>query len=242
MSDWLTKAIPAIYRFSGASRVLSHPFADGLFLALFFAYKRLIEDPFAALTRRQPQLFDGGDILDVGANAGYTAAVFARVVSPGRKVHAFEPEPVNFRRLQRVIRDGKLDNIVVPHQVAVGAAEGRVDLLINPHHPGDHRVVTGDGVRMISLDGFDNVAFVKIDTQGYELEVSRGMAALIERSPTISIAFEYSGEAPELLNFYRSRGFALHTLTHDGDLVAFDDAHLAKRGYADLLARRGAKE
>ena len=45
------------------------------------AYKRLVEDPFAALVRARPELFTGGEIIDVGANVGYTAQVFARALS-----------------------------------------------------------------------------------------------------------------------------------------------------------------
>lgn len=256
MTDWLTKIVPAVYRYSGAARVLSHPIADGAFLAAFFAYKRHVEDPFAALARKRPDLFAGGDILDVGANAGYTATVFARVASPGAHVHAFEPEPTNFRRLERVIRTRTLTEVVIPHRVAVGETDGSVDLAINPTHPGDHRVVSSAGQRassrrirvpVITLDAFENVAFVKIDTQGFELEVSRGMSRLLDRSPSITVAFEYApselADAKALLEFYRSRGFALHLLTSRGELRPFRDEEVAQRvasrGYVDLLATRG---
>jgi FkbM family methyltransferase len=262
MMDWLTRLVPALYRNSGASRLFRLPAADPLFLAAFFAYKRLAEDPFAALAARRPELFRGGDILDVGANAGYTSAVFGRALTPGARVHAFEPEPINLRRLRRVIGRRRLEGIVIPHAVAVGARDGSIELAVSETHPGDHRVaVEGERdlvvVPMRSLDSFaaecgiDRVAFIKIDVQGYELEVSRGMAALLDRSPAAAVAFEYAppdmrrfGFDPvELVDFYRRRGFALFHLAHDGALAPFSDAAverpLERRGYVDVLALPG---
>ena len=191
-------------------------------------------------------------MLDVGANAGYTASVFATVAS---RVHAFEPEPVNYRRLLRTIQKRHLDGIVIPHRSAIGAFEGEVDLAVNPAHPGDHRVVsvaTPGTLRVpqTTLDTFETAVFVKIDTQGHELDVSNGMKHLIQRSPRIAVAFEYSvnelgARAPALLAFFRSRGFELRLLRHNGDLVSLDDVELNRRvkqrGYVDILATRGRK-
>jgi len=238
----LTDIIPALYRRSGAWRIANAKALDAAYLALFFAYKRFVEDPFAALVRKHPELFAGGDIVDVGANAGYTASVFARAVSPGFHVHALEPEPVNFRRLQRVAR--RFGGVIVPQQVAAGAADGTASLAINPQHPGDHRVVAEGALRvpMIAVDRFDRAVFVKIDVQGTELEVSRGMEQLLQRG--VSVAFEFAPrELPDpaaLLDFYRSRGFDLRMLTHGGELLPIDEERVAARGYVDILATRGA--
>lgn len=261
MTDWLTRLVPALYRRSGAARLFRLPAADPLFLAAFFAYKRFAEDPFAALAAQRPELFRGGDILDAGANAGYTSVVFAGAITPGARVHAFEPESVNLRRLGRVIARRRLEGIVIPHAFAVGARDGSIELAVSETHPGDHRVAVGNEggavaavVPMRSLDSFaaecgiDLVAFIKIDVQGYELEVSRGMTALLERSPAAAVAFEYAPadmrrfgfDPAELLDFYRGRGFVLFHLAHGGALTPFSDAAvaqpLARRGYVDVLA------
>lgn len=261
MTDWLTRFIPALYRRSGAARVFNQPAADPLFLAAFFAYKRFAEDPFAGLAKRKPELFQGGDILDIGANAGYTALVFARAASAGAHVHAFEPEPVNLRRMHRVIAKHHLEDVVVPYAAAVGARDGAIELAVSDTHPGDHRVAVGAAsqgdrrvvsipMRAIDSLALERVAFVKIDVQGYELEVSRGMERLLERSHGITVVFEYApadmrryGFDPgDLMEFYRSRGFALFLLAHDGTLTEFSDeaaaGPLGRRGYVDVLAQR----
>lgn len=268
MSDWFTRAIPALYRRSGAARLFSLPATDPLFTAAFFAYKRLAEDPFAALVRCRPALFRGGDIFDIGANAGYTSVVFAGAASPGARVFAFEPEAVNLRRLRRVIRRRGLEAVVFPQPVAAGAEDGAIGLAVSPTHPGDHWVSSsagraeGRGVVPVPMRSVDSLAaehglrqakFIKIDVQGYELEVSRGMERLLAQSPDVAVAFEYAPEdlrrfgldAAELIGFYRSRGFRLHLLSRDMALPEFTEAAaagtLAHREYVDILALRSGQ-
>ena len=93
------------------------------------------------------------------------------------------------------------------------------------------------------------MAFVKIDVQGWELAVSRGMKDLLE-SPDITVAIEYSPASADrlgmpsgdLLQFYRDRQFEIRALKHDGRLIQLESVEaqtmLAKRGYLDLLCTR----
>src|SRR5207253_11463244 len=132
---------------------------------------------------RHPELVGDGDVLDIGANVGYTAVVLARHLAPGHGVWAFEPEPVNIRRLSRVLRRHALTEVVTIVGVAVGEREGTVELWRSEQHPGDHRVVTDVfrpkeatlNVPVVSIDAFTeerrigDVGFIKIDVQGYEL-------------------------------------------------------------------------
>ena len=259
----LTRALPRLYALLNVSRWLTLPPLERVYLAAFFAYKRYAEDPFAGLVFSDSALFRGGHILDVGANAGYTASVFAEVVDPGFQVYAFEPEQVNARRLQIVAARNRNRGKITPVKAAVGAQSGTVDLFVNPTHPGDHYVdlsrVSGSvPVPLVSLDDFceehqlGEVAFVKIDVQGFELAVSQGMERLMARSPRLSVAFEYSQETKSrfgygvetLLDFYRERGFSLHLLARNPPLRPATresiEAWDAQHGYVDVLATRQA--
>ena len=89
-----------------------------------------------------PDLVGEGNVLDIGANIGYTATVLARAIKPNRKVFAFEPEPFNFRILQQTALQPEFEGKIVPMQCAVGAENGTIDLWINLRHHGDHRVIT----------------------------------------------------------------------------------------------------
>ena len=79
---------------------------------LTFLYKKLFEDPFWNLVRRQPKLFQNGDVLDIGANIGYTSAVFAGALKPDSKVYAFEPDQLSYGLLEEVIRRKKLSGAI----------------------------------------------------------------------------------------------------------------------------------
>lgn len=221
------------------------PAGERFFLAAFFAYKRWLEDPHAAFVRRHPDVLAGGHVLDVGANAGYTAIVFARAVSPGFRVFAFEPEPLNFERLERVIARRRLQHVVTPVRTAIGDEDGTVALWRNPEHPGDHQIAAGGDlvVPIARLDTFAEklapVKFVKIDVQGHELAVSRGMTRLIERDAALEVSFEYTG-SEELLRFYVERGFHLHVLGKNGALLPLGKAGdvIRSRGYCEVFATR----
>ncbi len=267
----LQRILLGVYQAVGP-RVLDSALGRRVFVGSYFLYKRWLEDPFAALVRRHPGLFRGGHVLDVGANVGYTAAVFSAAVDAGRQVHAFEPERLNFAMLGEVVERSRLAGRVIPVRAAVGAVEGDAVLWINRAHHADHRVLTevlarelGEGlasahqaVPMITLDGYarsaglDRIAFVKIDVQGYESEVCRGMIGLVEANPGVAVAVEYAPEAMRAQGFaaatlrtwFAERGFRAHVLGHDGTLRAAGPVELdraaGQRGYVDVVFTRTA--
>lgn len=249
--------------------LLQRPLVARAFLGAYFAYKRLLEDSFLGLTRRHPELFRDGHVLDVGANVGYTALTFARALSDGARVFAFEPDAENLGLLRQAITRDPLGTRVEPVATAVGAAEGSVRLWRNPTHHADHRIATDTfqtpsagetvAVPLMSLDAFAatrgiaaQIAFVKIDVQGYEPAVCDGMTALLDANPRLAIAFEYTPDSiaelgwrpADLLAFFRDRGFGLQLIEHDGHLSDGADAAIQSavqaRSYVDLLATRPA--
>lgn len=244
----------AAYRVLSIDTLTRFERGERVFLAAFFAYKKWIEDPHAAFAARRPDVFRGGDILDVGANVGYTATVFANVVSPGHVVHAFEPDQRNFGRMNRVIDRRGQRGRIIPVAAAVGDHDGMAWLRRNPVHPGDHRLVAegepGDAaVPVLRLDtyaagkGLGVIKFVKIDVQGHELAVSRGLESLIRKYPNLEVSFEYSGPASdEVVRWYGQRGFVMQVMRHDGRLEALTAGvmarTMARRGYVDLFATR----
>ncbi|HSP16261.1 MAG TPA: FkbM family methyltransferase [Thermoanaerobaculia bacterium] len=226
----MSLASVAVRLYGAAARIV--PFEResfrSLFSAAYFANKRF-EDPFAALIAARPDLFLGGNVLDIGANIGYTALLFARAVRPPFVVHALEPHPGCATTLRRNVERSPLRDRVSVHAVAAGATPGSARLSVNRYHPGDHRIVSPSStaesldvamVRADDLIGGQPVAFAKIDVQGFELEVSRGMTAILDANPNIAVAFEYApaalrnyGVDPQsLLDFYVERGFSLNLL------------------------------
>jgi FkbM family methyltransferase len=240
------------------------------FVTAYFLYKKLYEDPFAGLVSRMPELFRNGDVLDVGANIGYTACLFARALGPGCKVYAFEPDQSSHDLLVETIRRKRLSGSIEASNLAVGSSDSTVEFWHNQAHSADHRVMTDEfravqsdsaqttTVAMTSLDSFvrarnlKKISFIKIDVQGYELPVCEGMRATLETFPAIPVCFEYSpdglrelGFDPEaLLNFFRSRSYQMYVLTRDGLQPAACGSSLEraleKAGYVDLICSRQA--
>lgn len=204
----------SLVRQSGALRT---SLGRSLFKAAYFLYKRYIEDDLQDLLQTFPDLVGDGNVLDIGANIGYTATVLARTIKPNRKVFAFEPEPFNFRTLQQTALQPEFENKIVPEQCAVGAGEGTITLWINLCHHADHRVITdqfrslhpgltGVTVPLVSIDRFlenkqGQVSFVKIDVQGYELAVCQGMQNTLRQNPDIVIFLEFAPSAMRELGF-----------------------------------------
>ncbi len=268
ISQLQARAVTGLYSLTRKSGLLDTPLGRKLFTGSYFLYKRYLEDPFAGLARQRPELFRNGDILDIGANIGYTAALFAGAADRDSKVYAFEPEPFNFRLLQATVRDRKLEGKVIPVHSALGETDGEIELWINDHHHADHRIATDSllanderrqdkfiRVPIIPVDQFVSqsgrnrpIRLIKIDVQGYELAVCRGMAQTIAQQPNASVVIEYMPEAMqdlgydagELLDWFQEREFKMYSLGRSGKLTPGLSDELAQKGYVDLIffARR----
>lgn len=190
--------------------LLDQPGMASLFLRAYFGYKRWVEDTFHLIATARPALFRGGHILDIGANVGYTALVFARAADSDARVFAFEPDALNHRLMVRALaRAGAIGRRVVPVRTAVGDHVGSVDLLTSERSGADHRVMTETlrngnptglvtRVPMITVDAFTRehgitreLAFVKVDVQGYEPAVWAGMQQTLAESPRVALSLEY---------------------------------------------------
>jgi FkbM family methyltransferase len=257
-----SNAFLSAYSFVKRTRFLETPLGRRLFRSAYFLYKRYVEDNLQELVQAFPALVGGGNVLDIGANLGYTAAVLARAAAPNAKVYAFEPEPFNFRILRQTALKRTFNGRIVPLQLAVGAENGTISLWINDHHHADHRVVTEQfhsahlgskqvSVPLVSVDGFleshpGEVSFVKIDVQGYELAVCRGMERTLRQNPGLTVLLEYMPSAmhelgfdpSQLIGFFTEREFRIYQVHPRGRLVTGIPADLKDSEYIDLLFTR----
>jgi FkbM family methyltransferase len=132
----------------------------------------------------------GGVFVDVGAHIGIYTLAMARTAGPSGSVHSFEPNPASFERLSHHVFLNGLANVCL-NQVAVGSAEGRAKLnaptkensgaasLLSTNMPARFAARPIE-VQVTSLDAycsrhlFDRVDLIKIDCQGYEVQVLEG--------------------------------------------------------------------
>lgn len=116
----------------------------------------------------------GGTVADIGACLGDHTATYSKLVGPGGSVHAFEPNPV---ALECLAHNMKPYGNVVVHGKALGSGVGRVAVIENDNL-GMATIVPGNSVEMTTLDSeaapWERLDFVKIDAEGYELDILKG--------------------------------------------------------------------
>ncbi|HZI16324.1 MAG TPA: FkbM family methyltransferase [Myxococcus sp.] len=133
-----------------------------------------------------PHLRPGMVAVDVGANIGYLALYLRSRIGPSGQLYCFEPEPDNYAELEANLRRNGLDNCHAA-QAAVGAEEGSLTFApgLNGHVADEG--ASGISVPVLTMDGFvasrglPRVDFVKIDVEGFELDVFAGMKATLSR-------------------------------------------------------------
>lgn len=156
-----------------------------------------------------PHVKPGQTVIDVGANMGFTTLVLARLVGGEGKVHSFEPGASMFSRLQELVRQNKLEQVEL-HQVGCGSRQEKLMLKI-PISSGNASLRLPEDMsaeikktEMVSIETLDEhlgnqlsqLHFIKIDTEGFEIDVLRGAARTIERLRPI-VCIELSAEYRE---------------------------------------------
>ena len=173
----------------------------------------------------------GNIVVDVGANIGLHTLNMAKIVGNTGQVFAFEPDPSNFEILKKNVKINNYKNIIL-EQKAVGDKHGRTTLY-QSDHPGKHRIFPQTEqaksqvqVELTNLDNYfdsdmiDKINFIKIDVEGLEFSVLKGMKNILKNSKKIKILFEFmpentmeAGFTPiELLNYLTSNDFKLYCM------------------------------
>ena len=137
-------------------------------------------------------------VIDVGANVGQFAIAAAKTF-PGVAVHSFEPNPPCAAKLRANVTS--LGNIKV-YELALGENEGKIEFHVNSHSHSSSilplakshldafpqaRETSVIPVKVSTLDRvFHEVemqepVLLKLDVQGYELQVLQGAADFLKR-------------------------------------------------------------
>ena len=144
-------------------------------------------------------------VIDVGAWCG----TWAKAIEPfAKKVIAFEPDKTHFECLQR--------NCTInctPRMEAVGAQLQEVSLT-EDNFTQAKRVNEKGNIRMITLDhmAYEDVDMIKIDVEGYEMEVLKGATKTLESVKYLMIELnnntkKYGSNNIEVEKYIVSLGF-----------------------------------
>lgn len=193
---------------------------------------------------------------DVGANLGYFTLLMASRVGPGGAVHAFEPNPPIADRLSKSIDVNGFTSWVTLHRDPLGREDGlEVRLAVPEGEPKNAHVVPGAelaGGVPLRTRRFDShpelleADVIKIDVEGAELDVWRGMAGLLERrSKPLTIFLEFASvryaDPGGFLDEIAAHGFGLGDVSLQHGVRARTRAEiLAAPGHLDqmLILRR----
>lgn len=197
---WFARLAASIYRFNGL-RIAKRAFStvpEGTVLRRRFFRHNLYLDVSRTDTHRLlylegerfvteraliAELLKRGDrVVDVGANIGYYAIMFARLVGKEGSIFCIEPEPDNLVELRRNVAANDLCNVEILG-AAAGEKAGKVSFAagINgrvSREPNDQLEVD-----MVLLDSVinDKIALIKIDVEGYEGQVLAGAQRVIRQ-------------------------------------------------------------
>ena len=127
-------------------------------------------------------------VFDVGGNIGQSVDKYLKVL-PGAVIHSFEPVQATFDHLKARFAGNSL---VHAHHLALGADEGQASMALEG--PSDtFRIqdsiaagVATETVPMTTLDrlcadqSIGHINFLKIDTEGFDLEVLKGAKQMLK--------------------------------------------------------------
>jgi FkbM family methyltransferase len=183
------------------------------------------------------RLKPGDGFIDVGANVGVFSVLASRLVGDRGRVVAIEASPVFHRRLlqQRALNGGR--NIRAVNAAVSDGHKTLTFVLASSHNMGANSIVPYDGPAESSFETdahplpelldpaeIESARVIKIDVEGAEGAVVRGLAPLLDRlRPDAEITIEVTPDrmaqlgdsVGELLRTMADAGFHVYRLPND---------------------------
>lgn len=170
---------------------------------------------------RPHRLQTDGAIVDVGANIGLAAALFAHH-NPDRPIYCFEPLGQNVEMVRR-----NCPRAVV-EQIALGATASTVALQVDEDSVMASAIPCGwetheETFEVNTLDqyteerGIGAVALLKIDTEGMELDILRGGQETLRRVSEVVMETHGTERHAESMRLLRVAGLEVDSEEFDGE-------------------------
>ena len=168
----------------------------------------------------------GSNAIDVGANVGYYTLRMAELVGAKGQIYAFEPVASTFEILTTNCRIAGARNVTLFNAAAsdcnslvsmsVPVQEGSPNFYmaqISAAGGGEHRALA---VKLDALNPPGPISLVKIDAEGHDFEVVRGMEALLLRDRPVLIV---ENGSPELRSWLVDRGYQGNAASAAGNVI-----------------------
>ena len=188
----------------------------------------LNDDLWISITK----LFTKNNIfIDIGANIGIYSLLLSKY---SKRIYAFEPETENYSRLLKNVNNGNTQNISIIQKAAYSES-GKKKLFINASDAGWHSLFLKTNVfqvvNTVTLDNFiknkrlKNIGLIKIDVEGAELEVLKGLSNTLKKGPPILIEINRprlikSGFSPiDVFELLINNNYHAYVINKNGDLI-----------------------
>ena len=208
--------------------------------------------------------YEGMNILDIGANIGYYTALFSQLAGERGSVIAIEPDLESYKYLSKSINSFNYKN-VLSFRLAASDIKQKLPLFISKENRGDNRLYSTNQKRnsimvdcltvdeLLEENKIENLDLIKIDVQGYEPKVLKGMLNIVRSSKKLILLSEFwpkgilqAGESPkEFLTMLRKMQFQLFELKKNGFLVLLkpseDNKFIKKhqgRKYTNIIGKK----
>lgn len=230
---------PSLRTLKAKTHSIEWDLSDWLEWAAYFG----ISDPGA---EQLTALLNPGDVaLDIGSNIGSMLVEMAKVSGPTGFVYGFEPQTSRFTKCQSRLRYHEISNASVEH-LALGSKNSVVEIVSPDTRNAGRARVRGQGDQTAAVDKIkclpvdtwleekklSKLNVVKIDVEGFEFEVLKGMQKTLERfSPILFIEIDdanlklQGSSASEVLAWLKAHGYVIDELQ-------------TKRDHFDLIARK----
>jgi FkbM family methyltransferase len=147
------------------------------------------------LIRRYRKRWSPALIFDVGAHFGESALAYAEAY-PAAEIHCFEPTPKSHARLAKTVAGRKnvhAHNLALGRETATLALRERHDSTMNRLLPADQAsdgtidVPVRPGAEILREIGARTIDFLKIDTEGHDLDVLLGFQPVLGQVDFIQV-------------------------------------------------------
>jgi FkbM family methyltransferase len=169
----------------------------------------------------------GWHCIDVGANHGYFSLIMASIVGKTGKVLALEANPNLARKIEKTLIVNGLDKCTTVSTQAAADSNGEPVILAVPKEQmggasiarsagaGEEAIATTTATLDTLTADWGRVDFIKIDTEGAEEGVWRGMRQIIKQNPQLIVVLEFGAT-----RYADARGF-LQDILNEGFILRY---------------------
>lgn len=198
-----------------------------------YIYKGFEKDEIIFLCKYLKQ---GDTFLDLGANIGLFSLYAAEIVTETGNIHSFEPTPKTYSRLIENIELNNFQNIIITNNIGLSSNNGVLKLNVSTDghdawntfvQQSEMKFENNIEISVEKLDDYldskklspDKIAFVKMDVEGWEMEVVKGAKKLLQdnNAPIFMVEFTESNlfaagtNCYELYDVFASYGYKWYT-------------------------------